>query len=216
MIKPNTCKVYNYTQNILFCITDTGLLTTASMSDLMDNYAVYGATELVKGLSYKVPIWDEEGKAIKRCATLTPFTISSNYFGKVYFIANSEDSKVLTWSFEFENEGNEICFITRNIAEQFIRHNYPEQVNKFKVVELDFFTYHLLTEKDMELYPELCYINRNNSDTSLSWNGSIHFSNKKEITMVFPNKQIAENIILARYNDTAGLSIKPVSELKGR
>lgn len=135
MIKAGTCKIVDITYNLLFVITDTGMQATARVIDLMDNPDVYGAQEILRGIAYRVPIYDRDGKSYNE-AVVTPFTYDNGKITSMssYCIREKSTDKVLTWSFEFEKEDNEVCFITEEFAKGFIRHVYPSRQNELIVV----------------------------------------------------------------------------------
>lgn len=136
--KDSRVNVTNITYNLIFGVTDTGLPVTASIIDLMDNPEIYRAIPEIPGIAYKVPLYDNNGIKQLKSVYVVPFTgqgdISNN---QSYCIVNKDDNTVLSWTFKFEkNTNNVIKFLTKQYAVEHVSNIYGND-SKLEVVSLD-------------------------------------------------------------------------------
>lgn len=93
------CKVYEITDNLLKYRMDTGLAATAVLTDLMFSPKLYEAEVVIPGISFKLPIYDEQGKTVLKKEVVSPFTLSTptEADGNTYGILNMTTDEKLVW-----------------------------------------------------------------------------------------------------------------------
>lgn len=135
MVSKNTrCKVTNITRNILFVKTDTGLDATVRLVDLMLNPEIYEAEVLIKGICYRVPVYNEDNGQLISKQTVTPFTHPKHAYTKAYTVRDVVKGVTLNWCHGFEESHHDVIqFITEEFANAYVDTVLENDRNRYKI-----------------------------------------------------------------------------------
>lgn len=118
------CKVYEITDSLLKYRMDTGLAATAILTDLMFSPKLYDAEVVIPGISFKLPIYDEQGKTVLSKEVVSPFTLSTpNEVNEdTYGVRNVDTDENLVWDSDTRfsrTSDNLILFKSKKFADKY-------------------------------------------------------------------------------------------------